>query len=417
MARIRQSDNENINSDSFLDIVANIVGILIILIVIAGVRVSQFPMLVKTETDAKSEPPVAVVEAEPTEMVEPVIVEPPVLEPTFAEPDETAEPTLPEPIPIEIAAEEPPHKPDPYIAYDPPVPTAGDLPPGPLPEPELTPDGELVNAISETAEQVQQANSAIESSKQELAQLNTQQKSLLKNRLTLDTELDAAEAARLKVSTAIIKRKEDLAEATEKLARLQRLLEEESEKQEQAAALKHTITPVGQVVSGKEIHFRLKDGKVSFVPVDELVGLLKQQVQRRKEWIVRYGSHQGQVGPVEGYSMGYVAARAKSSIITDLRNGGGAFRIGVEHWEIIESRKVPTENEAEAVQPRSQFRQRLLSATNDTNVTFWVYPDSYRIHRQVLSIAQKYGYTVASRPLPDGIPIAGSPNGSKSVGQ
>ena len=40
--RIRASQLES-GSDSFLDIIANIVGILIILIVMAGVRVSQLP--------------------------------------------------------------------------------------------------------------------------------------------------------------------------------------------------------------------------------------------------------------------------------------------------------------------------------------------------------------------------------------
>lgn len=42
MARSRQGENQELGSDSFLDIVANIVGILIILVMVTGVRVKEF---------------------------------------------------------------------------------------------------------------------------------------------------------------------------------------------------------------------------------------------------------------------------------------------------------------------------------------------------------------------------------------
>jgi hypothetical protein len=47
MPRHRVPDTE-FGSDSFLDIVANVVGILIILIVVAGVRVSRAPVVLST---------------------------------------------------------------------------------------------------------------------------------------------------------------------------------------------------------------------------------------------------------------------------------------------------------------------------------------------------------------------------------
>lgn len=53
MSRRSRRDEIGFGSDSFLDIIANIVGILIILIVIAGVRVSQAPVLSK-EVDSAS---------------------------------------------------------------------------------------------------------------------------------------------------------------------------------------------------------------------------------------------------------------------------------------------------------------------------------------------------------------------------
>jgi hypothetical protein len=50
-------------------------------------------------------------------------------------------------------------------------------------------------------------------------------------------------------------------------------------------------------------------------------------------------------------------------------------------------------------------------------VTFWVYPDSFSLYRQLRDHAVAKGLTVAGRPLPDGTPIAGSPWGRKSRGQ
>ena len=56
-------------------------------------------------------------------------------------------------------------------------------------------------------------------------------------------------------------------------------------------------------------------------------------------------------------------------------------------------------------------------AKPDTVLTFWVYPDSFPLYRSLVDFAHKEGYTVAARPLPEGLRIAGSPAGSKSAGQ
>jgi len=60
MKRNSGNDEIAIGSDSFLDIIANFVGILIILIVIAGLRVSNSPIslnIATPRTDAEATPP------------------------------------------------------------------------------------------------------------------------------------------------------------------------------------------------------------------------------------------------------------------------------------------------------------------------------------------------------------------------
>lgn len=96
--RSQQQSDAEISSDSFLDIIANIVGILIILIVVAGMRVSQAPIFQETAppdakdigvpestsaeaprviigtTNAKLWSPSPALQAEPIEPAEPVVI-------------------------------------------------------------------------------------------------------------------------------------------------------------------------------------------------------------------------------------------------------------------------------------------------------------------------------------------------------
>ena len=69
MSRRRPKGELQFGSDSFLDVVANIVGILIILIVIAGLRVSQTPVVQALATPSTAPHPESdsIVEESPPE--------------------------------------------------------------------------------------------------------------------------------------------------------------------------------------------------------------------------------------------------------------------------------------------------------------------------------------------------------------
>ncbi|MFQ5732786.1 MAG: hypothetical protein ACE5KM_12640, partial [Planctomycetaceae bacterium] len=66
----RRSGELEFGSDSFLDIIANIVGILIILIVVAGLRVARAPVSVRDASEPPSKaatgPPLPVVDGPPS---------------------------------------------------------------------------------------------------------------------------------------------------------------------------------------------------------------------------------------------------------------------------------------------------------------------------------------------------------------
>ena len=59
----------------------------------------------------------------------------------------------------------------------------------------------------------------------------------------------------------------------------------------------------------------------------------------------------------------------------------------------------------------------LGGAKPDTTITLWCYPDSFAAYRQVREEMHRIGIPTAGRPLPEGAPIGGSTEGSKSVVQ
>ena len=50
-------------------------------------------------------------------------------------------------------------------------------------------------------------------------------------------------------------------------------------------------------------------------------------------------------------------------------------------------------------------------------MTFWVYPDSFALYRQLRDYLYDREVVVAGRPLPEGVPVSGSKRGSVSRGQ
>ena len=70
MSRRRPKGELQFGSDSFLDVVANIVGILIILIVIAGLRVSQTPVVIPPVKSADEPSPSSIIPSPDTDVEE-----------------------------------------------------------------------------------------------------------------------------------------------------------------------------------------------------------------------------------------------------------------------------------------------------------------------------------------------------------
>ncbi|MFK7779444.1 MAG: hypothetical protein QM501_15170 [Gimesia sp.] len=382
MSRRSQSGEVGFSSDSFLDIIANIVGILIILIVIAGVRMSQAPVVDNQSTKVRQP---EIIDAD-------LAVFPPPIETELPIPEASAL-TLTQPEPKPFVPQKP------KIIYQ-------------QPSPELL---EELKQLELELVQIDQVMQRREAGTQELLlqkQAVSGELQSLASQINLKNKLLDQQSHQL---LSLVDSKQEL---QKELARVVSQLRLVSVPRPQVKELRHRLTPVSQLVTDKEWHFLLSEKKVSYVPIHELLADLKDQVMKRGRWLAKYREHHGSVGPIRGYTMQYVVERQVLSAMEQLSNGGnGGFRVGVTKWEIDSADDVPSETQENALQVQSQFFQTLNNIGPGSTLTFWVYPDSFELYRSLQKHAHSLGYQVAGRPLPFGVPIAGSPAGTRSAGQ
>lgn len=372
----RARDEESFGSDSFLDVLANIVGILIILIVSAAARVERGPVV---------QAPAASAEEPADQSSEPVNSAPLAMEPEPA---------------IEIARSEPQSVPEPE----------------PEPEPDSPPP--------EIADELQ----AIQ---KKLSALDSKSRALSDHLDRLRTESDAAARSLSDAEKAAEKRAGKLRQNKIRLARLEEALGERQEtltglvaefeevknSRPPAVEVKHRLAPISQEVTGEELHFRVSGGRVSVVPLSLLVDRVKLQMERQKDWLAGRGRHEAVVGPVDGFTMHFQIERKALSTLDRNRLGYGAYRIGISHWEIFPEPDLKAETPEEALRRGSKFAQTVRMSPDHSTLTFWIYPDSFHAYRVLQAACQAEGFIVAARPLPLGINIAGSPDGTRSAGQ
>jgi len=332
MARARQEDDLNAGQDSFLDVITNIVGILIILVMVVGARVQQ------------------------------IVLNPP------AEPASAAD-----------------------TALESEVDQLG---------------GTLLSAESEIHElQAQQriGATAAAAAAEARFQLAT---AVAAATVEVEQQKQAADAAHVAFAERAAKRP-DLETAIRNCS-----LETESLAHRKATTAEVLAypTPIGRTVNGEEMHFRLAADHVAYIPLEELFDLAKQNTQRRASSIAEMASRIETVGPVQSFALDYV-------IEAKIDQARGQVLIRSREWVVRPAEPIVGEPVADALRPTSRFRGALAGVKPDTTITLWCYPDSFAAYRQIREELHRLGIPTAGRPLPDGAPIGGSTEGSKSVVQ
>lgn len=370
----RQAEDPVFSTDSFLDIVCNLVGIMIILIIVAGLRVSRAPVV-----------PIA-------------------NEPAPAAPETVA--------PAVIAA--PAHS---GIQLNELGKWLESAPAAPVTPTVVLPPADLVAQADELRVRISDLSGANDELEAEATAAQRRREAIEQRISELRAQVEATTAQALGPVSAA-----EAAETIRELeAQVERLKAESAALLEQPDApqvLKHKVTPISRQVAEKdEVHFHVFGNRVSVVPLDALAEALKLRMQRSRDLFTRLNRYEGTAGPIDGYLMKYVIEKQQPSAIEELRSGGSFLRIQLTYYELEPGRDVLSESVEEALAPGSRFVQALGRARRGTALTFWVYPDSFDAYRKLQDFAHEARFEVAARPLPFGVPIAGSPNGSRSAAQ
>jgi hypothetical protein len=272
--------------------------------------------------------------------------------------------------------------------------------------------------------EVESLEGLIATSESEIAELAVQGRTVAtaaafaaESRLHLATAVAAArveiEDRKQAVDASQVKAAETAARRKELLAEIERCTLEAEGIAHAPATTKEVLaypTPIGRTVNGDEIHFRLAEGRIAYIPIEELFNLAKTQTRRHSGAINEMAARIETVGPTQGFSLDYV-------IEVKIDQARGQVLIRSREWVVRPTGSGIGETVDEALAPQSRFHAALATITPGTTVTLWCYPDSFEVYRKAREELHRLGIPTACRPMPDDAPIGGSTEGSKSVVQ
>ena len=174
-------------------------------------------------------------------------------------------------------------------------------------------------------------------------------------------------------------------------------------------------TPISRMVEGKEAHFQIKQGRIAYIPLEDLLVRFRTVAREKAVRLQNATELVDTVGPAGGFRLRYMLERVE--VAPEGLKAGGSYA-ALTRWELVQVPGPLGEIVSVALSDQSDFRDRLKTLhPHQWTITLWSYADSFAEFREVRKELYRLGYTVAARPLPEGVPIGGSPKGSRSAAQ
>lgn len=373
---IPHQDLDN-GQDSFLDVVSNIVGILIILVVVVGAQVksgltsSRLKELAQKEQSAS-----ATAEDELTLPLPP------------PEEDSTRNSALRSPLP--------PLTPDELEKLQNELKLAAET---------IETTAQIQRQLGSDVQELRLQNTRLEAEQtafaEEIVQLTSALSMIQKELATKTSEKDLQNRELLALSQESIQLQNEIKALEAKI----QFLQTPGAANGGPKTIEHKMTPIVHSVDSREMHFMLDHGYVLHVPLDELMKEYERRIPEIMRTLMVKGVRTEVLGPYKGFRL-HTETRLQGS------------KVGVYLKVIPPDIEVEGETLEQALLPGSKFLSALekLTPGKDT-LTFWIYPTGFGTFNPLKAEAYRQGFAVASRPLPEGTPIAGSPDGQKSQAQ
>ncbi len=176
----------------------------------------------------------------------------------------------------------------------------------------------------------------------------------------------------------------------------------------------HYPNPIAKTVFSNEIHFRLDGGKIIYVPMDELVEQMKSEIRLKAEKLKQSDVTRETIGPIGGFRLQY-----ELGIVPVNQTGQSNSRV-VRFNRFVIQPVSPDAGESlqAALSDGSQFANILQRhEPRRTTVSVWVYPNSFAEYSKLKEWLHERGFQMASWPLSEGRPISGGPDGLRTSAQ
>jgi hypothetical protein len=177
-------------------------------------------------------------------------------------------------------------------------------------------------------------------------------------------------------------------------------------------------TPVSKPVEAEELLFECHKGRVTFIDIAALIDEVKRTLHDKGEALKSTWEVSDVAGPVGPYQLRYTVERLRDSFPDAIPDSSRGFSYGLSAWYVEPITEVRGETLEQALKPGSEFRQIVDGLDPQFGaVTFWVYADSFPLYRQLRDYLYERDLVVAGRPLPEGAQIASTRHGTVSRGQ
>ncbi|MEI7685007.1 MAG: hypothetical protein WCL32_08275 [Planctomycetota bacterium] len=180
-------------------------------------------------------------------------------------------------------------------------------------------------------------------------------------------------------------------------------------------------TPVSKTVTSDEIFFECKNGRVTYLDLPGMMRDIEDGMKEKEELLRERFSVDAVTRPSGAFRVKYTIVRRRNMGEAlgeaDRPRERIFFGYGLGRFVVEPIAPIRGETLEQAMRAASEFRQSVDALDSQTVVTFWVYPDSFMIFRHLRDYLYEKGIEVAGRPLPENEPISGSPTGSRSRGQ
>lgn len=236
-------------------------------------------------------------------------------------------------------------------------------------------------------------------------------KSLIESTAALEGALDAASRQRSAADQIAFDLKSELFEKEKTLDELRREMDAFAAARPAATVLENVPTSISQKVENREGFFCLKNGRISRVPMNVFMERVRLSFKNYRGDLTKKEIEET-IGPVEGYTFRYLV-NCNSSRDSDGVRYSLIFRYGEC---VPENDALGEPLDDALANPNSAFQNALKKHDRyDTTITTFVYPDSFEYLRDLKKFLVSNGWQIAIRPLPAGAPIAVSPEGTAST--